>query len=166
MNYFQRINTSELYQPFYDKLVILVDNCKARGVEYWCISGFRSWPEQDALFSKGRDAKGNVIDKGLVVTNARGGQSNHNYTVAADFCMDKDVLRAGLQPDWNVKSYEVLAEEAEKLGLEAGLRWKFVDAPHIQLPLSKHGLSFKDLKAAYLKGAVPEVHALLNKYAW
>ncbi len=165
--YFKRIDTTLLYPPLAIKLEKLVENCLARGVAYYAISGFRSWEEQDTLFAQGRNKAGKVVDKSKVVTNARGGQSNHNYTCAADFCRDSDMLRAGLQPSWNVTDYKILAEEAEKLGLEAGLNWKFVDAPHIQLNLTKNGLSFATLKIEYLKRKMmADVWALLDKYQW
>jgi len=35
---------------------------------------------QSADYAKGRDAHGNIIDRSQVVTNARGGQSDHNFT--------------------------------------------------------------------------------------
>ncbi len=167
MEYFKRIDTSKLYPALLLKLEKLVEACLARGVAYYAISGFRSWPEQDALYAQGRDKAGKVIDKSKVVTNAKGGQSNHNYTCATDFCADADMKRAGLQPDWNKASYKVLAEEAEKLGLEAGYFWKFTDCPHIQLNLTKNGLSFDKLKAIYLKNKdMADVWKELDKYVW
>ncbi len=165
--YFKRIDTSKLYPVLAIKLEKLVENCLARGMPYYAISGFRSWTEQDALYAQGRDKNGRVTDKSKVVTNAKGGQSNHNYSCAADFCADADKLRAGLQPSWNKESYKILAEEAAKLGLEAGLYWTFVDAPHIQLNLAKNGLSFDKLKAEYLKNKdMADVWKLLDQYQW
>jgi peptidoglycan L-alanyl-D-glutamate endopeptidase CwlK len=165
--YFKRIDTSKIYPQLMIKLEKLIENCLKRGVAYYAISGFRSWEEQDALYAQGRDKAGKVVDKSKVVTNAKGGQSNHNYTCAVDFCKDGDMKRDGLQPSWDLAGYKVLAEEAEKLGLEAGLHWKFVDAPHIQLNLGKHGLDFPALRAEYLKNkSMADVWALLDKQSW
>jgi peptidoglycan L-alanyl-D-glutamate endopeptidase CwlK len=101
------------------------------------------------------------------VTNARGGQSYHNFGIAADFALDKDAARDGLQPDWSFESYRVLAEEAKAIGLEPGFYWKsFPDAPHCQLPLSRVGLKLQDLSALYSKGGMPLVWAALDKYNW
>lgn len=132
---FKRVDTSVLYQPFVEKCKQLLLNCEKRGVRYYAISGYRSVTEQNALFAQGR------TKPGTIVTKARGGQSAHNFGVALDFCKDMDIKRAGLQPSWNVPDYEILAQEALSLGLEAGFFWGFVDAPHIQLPLAKMKLN-------------------------
>jgi hypothetical protein len=42
------------------------------------VQGVRTFAEQDALYAQGRTRKG------LRVTNAKGGQSYHNYGLAAD----------------------------------------------------------------------------------
>jgi len=164
---FKRINTDDLYQPFFAKLQLLVANCRARGVDYWCLSGHRPVEEQDTLFQQGRTAPGPIV------TKARGGQSTHNYHIAADFCKDKDVARAGLQPAWDRPSYLVLAEEAEKLDLEAGYYWKFEDNPHVQLKLSKHGVALfsadperRTLLTLYKTGGDAAVTAYLDSFVW
>ncbi|MFJ5622021.1 M15 family metallopeptidase [Peribacillus loiseleuriae] len=41
--------------------------------------GYRSIAEQDKLYAQGRTAPGKVV------TNAKGGQSNHNYGLAVDY---------------------------------------------------------------------------------
>lgn len=44
------------------------------------IFGRRGKAKQNALYAKGRDACGNVIDRRKVVTNAKWGESSHNST--------------------------------------------------------------------------------------
>ena len=53
---------------------------KARehGITINIISGTRTYAEQDALYAQGRTRPGNVV------TNARGGYSNHNFGIAFD----------------------------------------------------------------------------------
>lgn len=46
---------------------------------------YRSKEEQDETFFKGRDKLGNIVNRKLIVTNARGGQSPHNYNVSFAF---------------------------------------------------------------------------------
>ncbi len=48
----------------------------------------RTNEEQDKTFFKGRDANGKVTNRRLVVTNARAGQSPHNFlpSMAFDIC--------------------------------------------------------------------------------
>lgn len=159
-DYFKRINTADLYQPFYQKLQQLVANCSALGVDYYAGSGFRSWDDQDKLYAQGRTTPGKIV------TKAKGGQSNHNYGVAVDFIKDADLTTPGLQPTWKVEDYKLLADEAKKLGLEPGFYWNFQDPPHIQLNLGSVGLSFADLRQEYSNGGMPAVFQKLDQYSW
>ncbi len=167
---FKRIDINVLYPNFRRLIEKLVENCRARGVEYYATSGLRTWDEQSKLYALGRTVPN--VDAtpekpmGGIVTQAKAGQSYHSYGIAVDFCPDKDKTRAGLQPDWNRASYQILAEEATKLGLEAGYYWKFVDNPHVQLKISKNGLTLFDLQKAYGNGGPKAVEALLNKFSW
>lgn len=95
--------------------------------------GLRTIEEQDALFAKGRDAEGNVINKAQVVTNARGGHSWHNFGLAVD-CYPVDKTSNGV--DWNPQHPDWKRMEAlgVSLGLTSGANWiRIVDAPHFQL---------------------------------
>lgn len=162
---------TQIYPPLLAKLEALQAACQEYGIDYWAISGFRSWQEQDELYALGR-TKANVDATeskplGGKVTNARGGQSYHNFGVATDFCPDKDIDRPGLQPDWDPEAYEILGEEAARLNLEWGGSWKsFKDFPHVQLPLARAGLSLADLQRWYKLGGIPLVWSELNKYNW
>jgi len=158
---FKRIDLSAIYPPLRAKVVQLAENCRKRGVEYWAISGYRSPEEQAKLYFQGRTLPGPKV------TNAKPFTSYHNYGLAVDFVMDTDIKRDGLQPNWDIKSYAVLAEEAKKLGLEAGYYWtQFKDAPHIQLPLSTSKIKLLELEALYKKGGIPAVWAHLDKFKW
>ncbi|MGG0308476.1 peptidoglycan-binding protein [Priestia megaterium] len=117
--------TRELIKKAYDE-----------GIGIAIVQGFRSFAEQDALYAKGRTIKG--VAK---VTNAKGGQSIHNYGLAVDFCIFDDKK----QPDWTVnKEWKRVVEIAEGLGFESGIHWKFYDAPHLQMTF---GLTLKQLQA-------------------
>lgn len=114
--------------------VALIERCYARGVQIIITQGLRTIAEQDALYAQGRTKPGSIV------TNARGGYSNHNFGWAIDFALllpdgrtvswdtlrddDKDSL-----PDWS----EVV-DEAKKLGFEWGGDWRsFTDLPHLQM---------------------------------
>lgn len=157
-----KTDLSLLYPPLVYKVKALLKACADRGHDYYVISGTRTWKEQDALYAQGRTKPGQIV------TKAQGGQSNHNYGIAVDGCFDKDQSRAGLQAGWDLDSYKVWAEEARKLGLDAGFYWKFQDAPHVQLNLTQHNLSIKDLYNAYTRNGagMVGVWALLDKYSW
>jgi hypothetical protein len=73
---------------------------------------------------------------GRKLTNAIPGLSWHQWGEAVDFVWiveKKAVWDTGLLID-NVNGYQVYAEEARALGLDAGLFWpRLVDAVHVQL---------------------------------
>jgi len=100
---------------------------------------------------------------GKIVTNARPGESAHNFGIAVDWCRDGDVNRAGLQPKWALIDYKPLAEAAFELGLEAAYFWRtFKEGPHVQLDLKAKGITFKDLRLEHDLGGVPAVWAYLD----
>lgn len=104
----------------------------------------RTFAEQDALYAQGRtklfDSKGNKLYK---VTNAKGGQSIHNYGLAFDIALLKDVNGDGtfetaswedavdFDKDGKADWMEVV-NIFKKNGWEWGGDWKFVDKPHFQ----------------------------------
>jgi peptidoglycan LD-endopeptidase CwlK len=167
---FDRIKTGDLYQPFFlrckDMLLELADE---KGLFFYATSGVRTIAEQDALWQKGRDKNGKVIDPkgGGIVTKAKGGSSAHNFKAATDFCKDGDTDKAGLQPIWKTSEYQELADCARRHGLEAGYYWtSIVDGPHIQLPLQAHGIKLAELYALYKKGGYDAVFDRLDKETW
>lgn len=98
---------------------------KARnhGLTLNIISGTRSYAEQDALFAQGRTRPGNVV------TNARGGYSNHNFGIAFDVGLFERNQYLGESP-----MYKAVGALGEELGLEWGGNWRtIVDQPHFQL---------------------------------
>src|ERR1700676_5276576 len=56
----------------------LVTKAGANGITIKVISGLRTYAEQDDLYAQGRTKPGNIV------TNARGGYSNHNFGIAFD----------------------------------------------------------------------------------
>lgn len=92
----------------------------------------RSSKKQNDFYAKGRSKPGKKI------TNARGGQSYHQYGLAVDIIFDK--YRWNPPKGWHV----ILGEEGEKLGLEWGGRWKSKDYWHFQL--RPEDVEWKELK--------------------
>lgn len=144
----QRISLDQLYLPFLEEVLTLLATCRARGADYFAVSGYRTDSEQMVLWAQGR------TQPGIIVTGAKGGESAHNYGIAVDFCRDSFIDRKGLQPDYKQESYDILGEEARKLGLVWGGDWKKKDRPHVQWP---GYLTAKDLEP--LK-AIKAVHGL------
>ena len=115
-------------QPHFRALLrTLKTYASSKGLEVKIISANRTWAEQDALFAKGRTTEGPKV------TNARGGQSNHNYQIAVDiglFENDKYLPES--------VHYKKIGPLGEALGLEWGGRWSdFPDTPHYQIKTNK-----------------------------
>lgn len=102
----------------------LVQTCSDKGYVIEVVQGLRTYEEQNMLYAQGR------THKGPKVTNAKGGQSYHNFGLAVDLCPFKNGA-----PDWeDEKGFNLIGTTAESLGLDWGGRWqKFPDRPHVQL---------------------------------
>jgi len=135
---------SQVHPELARRAVLIMKRLAEQGMTVEVVQGLRTFAEQDALFAQGRTRKGKRV------TNARGGQSNHNYGLAVDFC----IFEKG-KPNWNAPQpkWKQIGVAAESLGLEWGGRWKFVDMPHVQLS----GLSVAQCYALYRKGGLPLV---------
>lgn len=112
-----------------------VDKCAAAGVDVLITSTYRDNESQDAIYAKGRTASGPRV------TNAKGGESYHNYRVAFDF-----VPIVNGKADWNnTMTFRKCGEIAESVGLEWAGRWKsFPELAHCQWT---NGLKIADFKA-------------------
>ena len=101
--------------------------CDAAGIDLLVTSTYRDHASQNALFAQGRTAPGRKV------TNARAGQSFHNYRVAYDVVP----LRNG-KPVWGTTGADgELWQEVGRLGESVGLEWagrwvKFREFPHFQ----------------------------------
>lgn len=124
----------------------LVRQAEEAGIDILITDGFRSIEEQDGLHAQGRSAAGSVV------TQARGGESYHNYGLAIDFALRLengevvwDIERDGNgngKRDW----FEVAAI-GKDLGFEWGGDWRhFKDYPHLQMTF---GLSISELQQGY-----------------
>lgn len=102
------------------------------GADAKVISGTRSYEEQNALYKKGR-----FRNPGARVTNARGGQSWHNFGLAWDI----GLFDGGQYLTTDAK-YRAVAPIAKVAGLEWGGDWRsFPDAPHYQLDTQGRGVT-------------------------
>lgn len=123
--------------------LIDVANKRIVGGKYKVIitQGYRSLAEQDALFAQGRTVKTDKNGKKLsIVTNAKGGQSMHNFGLAIDFAL---ATLDGKKVSWDTKAdfdkdgkadWMEVVEEAKKQNFEWGGDWdSFTDMPHFQM---------------------------------
>ena len=116
----------------------------------------RTFAEQDALFAQGRSKPGKRV------TNAKGGQSYHNYGLAIDIVLlvDKDKNGTFETAAWDLKTdfdgdkkadWMEVVQIFKRYGYEWGGDWKFVDAPHFQKTFGK---SIYELRALHTAGKV------------
>jgi peptidoglycan LD-endopeptidase CwlK len=121
----------------------LIQQSANKGIVIVITDDFRSAEDQDRLYEMGRSVEGNIV------TNAKGGESYHNFGLAIDFALKtpvEDVIwdmhydgNKNGKPDWN----EVV-ELAKTLGFEWGGDWsQFKDYPHLQM---NFGLTVAELQ--------------------
>lgn len=141
----------DLLLPVKWRALKLIHECKSIGIDLLVISTLRDVEAQDALYAQGRTAPGRIV------TNARGGESFHNFRVALD-CVP---LRNG-KPIWgtsgngidndpsddatdDLEIWQRIGELGEAQGLEWAGRWKrFREFPHFQFT---GGLTLADFRA-------------------
>jgi len=99
-------------------------------------STFRDHAMQDHLFAQGRTRPGNIV------TNARGGDSWHNWRLAFDIFQN---IRG---QEWNnPRFFETAGKIWEEMGGEWGGSWtSFRDTPHFQYTF---GATLSQMKAGY-----------------
>ncbi|MFB3171272.1 M15 family metallopeptidase [Neobacillus sp. 179-C4.2 HS] len=134
---------TELHPVVRERSNQLIQQAADKGIVMVITDEFRSIDDQDRLYEQGRTVSGNIV------TNARGGESFHNFGLAIDFAiktpsadiiwdMQYDGNKNG-NADWN----EVV-EMAKALGFEWGGDWaQFKDYPHLQM---NFGLTLADLQ--------------------
>lgn len=101
-----------------------ITTCKFEGVDLLVTSTYRDNESQDALYAQGRTLPGKIV------TNAKAGQSFHNYRCAVDVVP----LVAG-KPRWDAK--DPIWQKVGRLGKAAGLEWagdwkRFREFAHFQ----------------------------------
>lgn len=148
-----------LKEPLKTAASILLEEAYKIGIMVIITEALRTIEYQNKLYAQGRTTAGSIV------TNARGGYSNHNFGYAFDFALigpnGKSILwdtkrsdNDNPKADW----MEVVAI-GKKLGLEWGGDWKFVDMPHFQMTF---GLSTAQYRAGKRPSDV-QVKATLDK---
>lgn len=103
----------DLVPPVRKKAEDFLSACKFAGIDVLIYCTYRSLEEQNELYKIGRSLPGKIV------TNARGGQSWHNFHAAFDFV---PILNG--KPQWaDKKLYAKCGAIAESVGLEWAGRW-------------------------------------------
>lgn len=127
-----------LHPFFRDKIIQLIKNCKAKGIELAVVESYRTHAKQSEYYGMGRK-----------YTRSAGGKSKHQYGLAVDLVPMIDSVA-----QWdNVALWRKVGVEGEKLGLRWGGRWKSpYDPAHFEW---SGGLTTTQLSA----GALPPIPA-------
>lgn len=113
---------SHMNPAFVQTVLRVMVAMRARGFGMVLLEGYRSPERQNALAAQGNH-----------VTQAKGGQSKHQYGLAVDLAP----MRAGKvviseRDPWAMQAYQALGEEAQNAGLTWGGNWSFKDYGHIE----------------------------------
>lgn len=123
-------NVEGLKPKVYRMMISFLAAAKKQNIPLLVTQGVRTIAEQDALYAQGRTRSGKIV------TQARGGQSFHNFGVAFDVC-GFDGKTVHYDCDW-----KKLGDIGAKIGLEHGDRG-YVDLPHFQF---RAGYSLEDFQ--------------------
>lgn len=127
---------SDLSLGIRSKAILLLANCAKVGLDVRIISTYRSIQEQDALYDKGRTVPG------IIVTNAKGGSSWHNFGLAFDIGLFIDNKYIGspsdlllVPPSQRNHEFAILYTRVGVIGKSLKLQWggdwmKFKDWGH------------------------------------
>ena len=113
-----------------------IELCDEEGIDLLITSTYRDNESQEALYEQGRTRPGKIV------TNAKPGESWHNYRCAIDV-----VPLVNGKPNWDGSDpiWQRIGELGEQAGLEWAGRWRtFKELAHFQYT---GGLTLADLKA-------------------
>lgn len=118
----------------------LIKRAYHEGINIRITAGHRSMEEQQRLYNQGRTTPGNIV------TNARPGQSIHNFGLAIDYVL---VNNEDTTVSWVVnKQWRRVGAIGKQLGFQWGGDWtNFRDYPHLDL---QRGMSLANLRAGRL----------------
>jgi peptidoglycan L-alanyl-D-glutamate endopeptidase CwlK len=128
-----RDRIAKLHPSVRDEVTTIINDCDkvlAGRAKIRIAEGLRTFGEEDALYAQGR------TEPGKKVTNAKGGQSIHNYGFAVDICLTIDGKEASWDTakDWDndgIADWQEAVKIFAKHGWNWGGNWKtFKDMPH------------------------------------
>ncbi len=139
---------ADIHSVVKESAIEMIKQAYKEGIYVQITSGYRSFAEQNKLYTQGRTAPGKIV------TNAKGGQSNHNYGLAVDYVL---LSADGKKALWTVnEKWRRVAQIGKSLGFSWGGDWKsFKDYPHLEM---MGGMTLSQLQA----GKRPVLVSLLS----
>ena len=139
-------------QQMYEEMCEALSGCAIVRFAYT----LRTIAEQNELYAQGRTKAGKIV------TNAKGGQSYHNYGLAFDIVLlvDKDKNGSFESASWETNvdfdgdgkaDWQEVVQIAKSYGWTWGGDWKFTDKPHFE---KTFGYSVKQLEFEVNTGRV------------
>jgi peptidoglycan LD-endopeptidase CwlK len=126
-------NINDLHPTLKRGAIELLKRLENLGLKPLITATFRDVEYQNSLYAKGRTASGSIV------TNARGGESIHNYRLAFDLC--KNVKG---QEFSDLSFFNTAGEIWQDMGGEWGGNWlTFQDKPHFEFT---NKLTLKELQ--------------------
>ena len=99
----------------------------AQGYKPKVVSGFRSFEEQNYLYSLGRTRSGSIV------TNAEAGESWHNYGLAVDIALQGADAYPNNSPFWDAMGAIAHRYADNGVALVWGGDWNSPDRPHLEI---------------------------------
>lgn len=136
-----------LHPKVRDKAREFINKAEKQGIKLRITSAQRTYAEQDALYAQGR-TKG-----GSIVTNAKAGESSHNFGTAIDV-----VPIVNGNADWNT-DWNKIATIGKSVGFVWGGDWtSFKDKPHFEM---NFGNTLAQLRSKYNSGQLSDGYVKL-----
>ena len=136
-------NLSDLLPEVADKCQAHIDACATERIDLLITCTLRDFEQQTALYQQGRTAPGGIV------TNARAGDSAHNYGRAYDVVPMRNGKPVwGTIADMDAALWRRVGELGESVGMEWAGRWKtFRELAHFQ---DLGGMTIASLKSEHL----------------
>ncbi|GAA4274961.1 M15 family metallopeptidase [Aquimarina gracilis] len=137
----------KLHPAIQNKVRTFINRAEKEGIQLRVTDGLRTFQEQDDLYAQGRTKPGKIV------TNAKAGQSYHNYGLAVDV-----VPMVNGRPNYK-DDYQKMARIGKSLGFTWGGDFKNLsDKPHFHMTF---GNSIAELQNKVLKKQVQNGYVIV-----
>ena len=123
-----------LHPQLRNKAREFLNKAERQGIMLRVTSAFRTYEQQDKLYAQGRTTSGSIV------TNARGGYSNHNFGTAFDV-----VQIINGKADYDNADWDKIGQIGKSIGFKWGGDWQsFIDKPHFEMTFGNSLAEMRD----------------------